>query len=121
MLTISVVFIVLALIFYSIGVWSEKVQGVLKWWHLFFFWLGFSCDTTGTTLMSVMSGGFKANIHSVTGAAAIFLMAFHAVWATIVLLKNNERFAKKFHSFSVFVWFVWLIPFFTGMIMNMKL
>ncbi len=87
---------------------------------MIFFWLGFSCDTTGTTMMSVMSKNFQFNVHAVTGAIAIVLMAFHAVWATFVLIKRDEKVAKRFHSFSVFVWFVWLIPFFTGMMMNIR-
>ena len=118
MLIFSVIFISLALVFYSIGVWSEKIQGMLKSWHLLFFWLGFSCDTTGTTIMSIMSTTFSINIHAVTGVIAIILMAVHAIWASIVLIKKNEEAAKKFHRFSIFVWILWLIPFFTGMIMN---
>jgi len=47
----SVVLITLALVFYSIGVWSERLAGRLKGWHLAFFWLGLICDTTGTGIM----------------------------------------------------------------------
>ena len=32
--------ITLALVFYTIGTWSEKVQGRLKLWHIVFFLLG---------------------------------------------------------------------------------
>ena len=119
-LLFSVVSIVAALICYSICVWSEKFQGVLKPWHLAFFWIGFSFDTTGTTLMGIMSSTFSFNIHAVTGAVAILLMGLHAVWATLVLVKRNIERAKRFHRFSIFVWAVWLVPFFTGMILNMK-
>jgi hypothetical protein len=45
---LSIILITLALIFYSIGVWSERIAGRLKSWHLAFFWAGFVCDTTGT-------------------------------------------------------------------------
>lgn len=120
MLVFSIVFIVSALICYSIGVWSERIQKILKPWHLIFFWIGFLCDTTGTTLMGIMSSSFTLSIHAVTGALAIVLMAFHAVWATIVLAKKNKAQLQSFHKFSTVVWFVWLVPFFTGMIMNMK-
>jgi uncharacterized repeat protein (TIGR03987 family) len=51
---------------------------------------------------------------------AIFLMAFHAIWATIVLKKKNEKIISKFHTFSLFVWLLWLVPFFAGMFLNMK-
>ena len=120
MFVLSVIFIVSALVCYSIGVWSEKMQGILKAWHLVFFWIGFACDTSGTTLMGVMSSSFGLTIHTVTGFAAIFLMGFHAVWALIVLVRKNETAQKKFHRFSLIVWLIWLIPFFTGMFLNIN-
>ena len=103
MLVFSVVFIVSALICYSIGVWLEKIQKILKPWHLIFFWIGFLCDTTGTTLMGIMSSSFTLSVHAVTGVLAIVLMAFHAVWATIVLIKKNEALLHSFHKFSIVV------------------
>ncbi|MFC1903246.1 HsmA family protein, partial [Chloroflexota bacterium] len=73
-LVISTIFISLALIFYSIGVWSERLAGRLKGWHLIFFWGGLVCDTTGTGIMFEMAGGIGSDIHSVTGVIAILLM-----------------------------------------------
>jgi uncharacterized repeat protein (TIGR03987 family) len=62
------IIISLALLFYSIGVWSERIQGRLKSWHLVFFWLGLVCDTVGTALMMDMAGGLTAGVHGITGA-----------------------------------------------------
>ncbi len=118
MLIMSIIAMVLALICYSIGVWGEKIAGKLTKFNLSFFWIGFIFDTTGTTMMSIMSESFKFDIHGITGAAAIVLMLFHAIWATIVLLKKNEKLMVKFHKFSLFVWTIWLISFLTGMILN---
>jgi len=53
---LSILFITLALVFYAIGVWSERLAGRLKAWHLAFSWAGFVCDTTGTGIMLDMSG-----------------------------------------------------------------
>lgn len=100
-----------ALVFYTIGVWSERFQGRLKAWHLVFFWLGMVCDTWGTGLMFEMAGGMSFDVHGLTGLIAILLMLIHAVWATIVLLRKDERWIKDFHKFSVVVWFIWLIPY----------
>ncbi|WP_069649029.1 HsmA family protein [Caloranaerobacter ferrireducens] len=119
MLSFAIVFITCALICYTIGVWSEKIAGILKVWHLVFFWIGFIFDTLGTTLMGKISGGFEFNIHGITGIIAILLMLFHAVWATVVLLKKNQKSMKNFHKFSLLVWLIWLVPYFTGMILNM--
>jgi len=118
-LVISTILISLALVFYSIGVWSERLAGRLKRWHLVFFWGGLVFDTTGTGIMFEMAGGIGADIHSVTGVVAILLMLVHAVWATAVLVLKNEKAIKNFHYFSVFVWAVWLIPYFTGFFASM--
>ncbi|WP_123054582.1 HsmA family protein [Clostridium sp. JN-1] len=120
MLIYAVITITLALVLYTIGVWSEKIQGELKKWHLFVFYLGLVFDTTGTTIMSkIAAGGFKLNFHGITGLLAIILMLFHAIWATVVLIKNDERAKANFHKLSIVVWTIWLVPFISGAIFGM--
>jgi uncharacterized repeat protein (TIGR03987 family) len=119
LLPFAIAFITGALVFYSIGVWGEKLVGRLRPWQLIFFWLGFVCDTTGTTLMTKLAGAFEFNIHGITGLIAILLMIIHATWATITLVKKNESAIKNFHRFSLAVWFIWLIPYLIGMIQAM--
>ena len=55
MFILSIVLITLALVFYTIGVWSERIQGELKWWQVGAFALGFAADTSGTLLMSAIA------------------------------------------------------------------
>lgn len=117
MLVYAIVFINLAFIFYTVGVWSEKIQKKLKLWHVAIFWLGLICDTIGTTAMGKIAGGsFKFNFHGITGMAAIILMFVHAVWATYVISKNDDKMKDNFHKFSIVVWLIWLIPMISGMI-----
>ena len=117
--TTPLIIISLALVFYTIGVWSERIQGRLKPWHLVFFYLGLVCDTWGTGLMIEMAGGLTTDIHGVTGVVAILLMMIHAIWATVVLIKKDEKAIKNFHKFSLVVWFIWLIPYLSPMILSM--
>ena len=120
MLVLAIICMCAALLFYSIGVWSEKLQNNLKNWHVLMFWTGFVFDTTGTTIMTkIANEGFILNFHGVTGLIAILLMAFHAVWASIVLAKGSEKSKQNFHKFSIVVWMIWLIPFLSGMIFAM--
>jgi uncharacterized repeat protein (TIGR03987 family) len=120
LLILAVTAITLALVFYTFGVWGERIQKTLKPWHLVLFWLGLMFDTTGTTLMGELAGGgFKLNFHGVTGVLAIALMLFHAVWASWVLAKGSDETKARFHRFSLFVWIVWLIPFVSGMVFAM--
>jgi len=108
-----------ALVFYSIGVWGERIQGRLKWWHFVFFILGLICDTWGTSMMFEFVGGMSFDIHGISGLVAIILMFIHALWALIVLLRKDEKAIQNFHKFSLFVWLVWLIPYFSPMFFNM--
>lgn len=119
MSTITTIIITLALVLYSIGVWAERIQGELKWWHLAFFYAGLVCDTWGTGLMFEFAGGLTYDIHGLSGLAAIILMFIHAAWATVVLIRQDERWLYRFHRFSVFVWLVWLVPYFSPMFFAM--
>lgn len=121
MLILAIITITLALILYTIGVWGEKIQKQLQKWHVIIFWLGLICDTTGTTLMSTISKSDTIfNFHAITGAIAILLMLFHVIWATIVLVKNNEELKLKFHKFSIIVWLIWLIPYLSGVLVGIS-
>jgi uncharacterized repeat protein (TIGR03987 family) len=116
-LPIAISFIIIALVLYTVGVWAERIQRRLKWWHMVFFWAGFTADTIGTTAMSIISGSlFALTFHGITGNIAIFLMLFHAVWATVVLKRKNEKMILHFHRFSIVVWLIWLIPMISGMV-----
>lgn len=116
---IPVIVINLALLFYSIGVWSERFTGRLKVWHTIFFWLGIICDTWGTSLMFKYVGGLTFDIHGISGLLAIILMFIHAIWATIVLVKKDEKMIANFHKFSLTVWFIWLIPYSSPMLLRL--
>jgi len=115
----AIIIINLALLFYSIGVWSERIQGRLKVWHTVFFWFGLICDTWGTGLMFEFVGGMSYDIHGFSGLLAIVLMFVHAIWATFVLIKKDEKMIANFHKFSIAVWFIWLIPYLSPMVFGM--
>ena len=72
-----------ALVFYSIGVWGERLQKKLKFWHIAFFLIGLIADTVGTSLMEHIAEltHLHDEIHTVTGTIAILLMFVHALWA----------------------------------------
>lgn len=115
LLMASITFIVLALVFYTVGIWGERLGKQLKLWHVILLWCGFACDSTGTILMSVLAGRWSFNLHGITGALAILLMLSNAIWATYVYVTKNEKALLTYHKFSILVWLIWLIPFFGGM------
>lgn len=118
---ISTTLITLALFFYSLGVWSERTAKYLKPWHVTAFWIGFSFDVSGTYMMHLLAKGPFDILepHTLTGQIALWLMLLHAIWATRVILKQDELMKTKFHKFSILVWCFWLIPYFGGMYLGM--
>ena len=66
------------------------------------------------------SGSALINLHGITGALAIALMLIHVIWALIVLIKGGDKAKAQFHKFSLIVWGIWLIPYFTGMFMRIR-
>lgn len=117
----AIVSITLALVFYSIGTWAERVQKVLKLWHIVFFLLGLVADSFGTAVMSEIAGNAGTSVlHGVTGLMAIILMAVHAIWAIWTYWRGCPRAKQKFSRFSVFVWGFWLIPYVLGIYLGMR-
>ncbi|MFH0991461.1 MAG: HsmA family protein [bacterium] len=115
------ILITLALIFYSLGVWSERLARYLKPWHVAAFWTGFFFDVSGTTAMHFLSENpfDLTQPHTLTGQIALWLMLVHAIWATQVAFKGNEEQRIGFHRYSIIVWLIWLIPYFGGMFLGM--
>ncbi len=115
-LVAAILIISMALVFYTIGVWSEQAQKGLRGWHVAAFGLGFMCDLVGTTFMAelVRLTGEDNRLHAVTGTIAVFLMGIHALWALWTFWKGSAKAKKNFSRFSVVVWFIWLIPYSIG-------
>ncbi|MGO1651788.1 HsmA family protein [Senegalia sp. (in: firmicutes)] len=123
-LIVASIAMVLALIFYTFGVWGEKLSGTIKVKHLISFLIGLILDTTGTILMRQIAqdgGGSKLGIHQVTGGLAVTLMLIHLIWAVFVYVKGDEKAKKNFHKFSIVVWLIWLISFILGMLVGMNI
>jgi len=121
LLIISSTLITLALVFYSLGVWSERISRYLKAWHIAAFWTGFTFDVSGTYAMSKLATApFNLlALHTLTGQIALWLMLAHAIWATYVVRKGSEKARIGFHRYSLIVWLIWLIPYLGGMFMGM--
>ena len=115
----ALIYFTLALIFYSVGVWAERIKKMLKPWHLIFFWMGLIADTLGTAYVKEQVGTVIYNFHSITGILGLLLMFIHTVWATYIVIVSNSKQLSSFHKFSLLVWVVWLIPYFTGLISGM--
>ena len=112
----AIVVISSALVFYTVGVWGERIQKGLRGWHVAFFLMGICADVLGTSLMAelVRLTGQDNKLHEITGLIAVSLMAVHAVWAVMTYWKGSAKARRNFSKFSILVWIVWLIPYFIG-------
>jgi uncharacterized repeat protein (TIGR03987 family) len=119
---VAAILITCALIFYSLGVWAERLGRYLKPWHVAAFWTGFGFDVTGTWAMHLMATRtFNFwDPHTFTGQVALWLMLAHAGWATFVARRGTEQAKAGFHRYSLVVWLVWLVPYFGGLFMGMR-
>ncbi|MDH3456899.1 MAG: HsmA family protein [Gemmatimonadota bacterium] len=122
LLIASTTLITLALVFYSLGVWSERIVRYLRPWHVAAFWTGFFFDVSGTLAMHRLAEGRfdLRDLHTLTGQIALWLMLIHAVWATWVTRKGSDNARTGFHRYSLLVWLVWLIPYVGGMYLGMS-
>ena len=112
-----------ALVFYTIGVWGERIQKKLKAWHVAFFVAGLFADAVGTGLMEQIAQmtGLQDNLHTITGITAIVLMFIHALWALWTYFKGSRKAKAHFNRFSIVVWCIWLIPYCIGIYLGMSL
>jgi len=119
---VSTVLITLALVFYSVGVWAERLARFLNPWHVAAFWTGFLFDVSGTWAMHRMAKGpfDLRDPHTLTGQIALWLMLAHAAWATVVTRRGSDHARARFHRYSLVVWLVWLVPYFGGMYIGMR-
>jgi len=122
LLIASAILITFALVFYSVGVWSERLARYLKSWHVAAFWTGLVFDVAGTLAMHQMAEGpfDLRELHTLTGQIALWLMLAHAIWATRVVWIASSEARRGFHRYSLFVWLVWLVPYFGGMYLGMS-
>lgn len=116
----AIITVFIALFMYTVGVWGSKLAGGLRTWQLILFWVGLVFDGLSTYLMSSLSQGWKIDLHGLSGTAAFVLMLVNAVAGTVVLSRKNENAIRKFPTFSIIVWLVWLIPFISGLLAGMR-
>lgn len=118
MLMQAIIWMNLALVFYSWAVFSGRKQGLHRK-HLIIFGIGLLCDYLGTRQMSLfaLTHGKAPEWHNITGIASLAGMAFHFLLALLASLAHKaEAVNRVFHRISLSIYTCWLIAFFSGAI-----
>lgn len=121
MLAIAVVWMTLALIFYTWAVFSGRREG-LRANHLVIFGIGLFCDYLGTRQMDLYAQAFgKApQWHNLTGVASLAGMGFHFLLALVATFaRRADAMNHVFHRVSLGIYGCWLLAFFSGALSGM--
>lgn len=122
MLFQAVIWMNLALVFYTCAVFTARKKGLQRR-HLFIFGFGLICDYWGTHLMLLygLSTGVVPEWHIVIGLASLSGMAFHFMLALVAsLVRRAEAVNRLFHRVSLTIYTAWLIAFVTGSIAGLS-
>ena len=117
----AVIFMTLALAFYTYAVFSGRREG-LHTKQLIVFGLGLFFDWLGTRQMNLfaLTFGKAPEIHNLTGIVSLGGMAFHFLLALAAsLLHRAERVNRTFHRVSLTIYTLWLVAFASGAISGM--
>ena len=121
MLAQAVIWMMLALIFYTWAVFSGRRQGLHRK-HLVIFGIGLLCDFLGTHQMNLfaVAYGKAPEWHNISGIASLAGMGFHFLLALIASLTNRaEAVNLVFHRVSITIYSCWLVAFCSGAISGM--
>lgn len=117
---IGVRFIVAALVFYTIAIWSERFKKELKLWMLIVFTTAFLCDLAGTSIMFFIAVGqnlkiinINGYVHRISGYLALIIMTAH-LWFAIQAIRGQAWYGKIFNRYSIYAWLAWLVAFASG-------
>lgn len=121
MLIRAVIWMNLALFFYTWAVFSGRRQGLHRK-HLAIFGIGLLADFLGTREMSIVANlyGKAPEWHNLSGIASLSGMAFHFLLALAVsLMGRAEAINRIFHRVSLTIYSCWLAAFVTGAVSGM--
>lgn len=105
---------VLALVLYTIVIWSHRFSRKLYHWMVILFGIGLLADVSGTIFLCVVASTRWAwTLHTVSGLVSLLIMAAHFVWA-LMAIRLAGKSESYFNRFSLYAWSLWLIAFITG-------
>lgn len=108
-------FFFIALILYSVAIWSDRKAMELRPWMISVFALAVALDSLGTVLLcATATDALRVNVHTVTGMASLLIMLAHFLWAFTAYWKSDAASAARFRRWSPWAWGLWMVSFLSG-------
>ena len=108
--------VVLALIFYSIGIFTEQRKRHIKNVVLIFLTIGIILDITSTAFMIIGSPNSPFTLHGFLGYSALLAMLIDTilVWRFRLANGNDIEVSRSLHLYSRYAFSWWVIAFISG-------
>ena len=108
--------VTLALIFYSIGVFSERKGKVISKKVLFFLSVGLLFDASATACMIIGSTNSPFTFHGFIGYTGLTAMIIETVLAYRYKAKFGvtKEVSKGLHTYTLFAYVLWVAVYITG-------
>ena len=105
---------VIALILYSIVIWTHKINKELLYWMIVVFGFAFFLDAFATVIVCANArDGWAWNFHTITGLISLVIMGLHFVWA-VGAYSGVGKLGHYFNKYSIYAWILWLAAFISG-------
>jgi magnesium-transporting ATPase (P-type) len=108
--------VILALIFYSIGILIEQRKHLIINNVLIFVTIGIILDVTATIFMIMGSPNAPFTLHGCLGYSALAAMLFDTIliWRFRIVYGARTKVNIQLHLYSRFAYLWWLVAFITG-------
>jgi uncharacterized repeat protein (TIGR03987 family) len=120
LILISVAFITLALVLYTVAVWRSWRARTLVPATIVIFWCALAADTLATRMMAMRAETIRWDLHTISGYGALALMALLTVYGTAALVQRRQSWLTAFPKYALPVWVIWVISWITGVVLGIQ-
>ena len=116
---IATLLFTLALVLYSLAIWSGRTARHFKLWQIIVFFFGVSADALGVWVTVKFIGAIVLTPHAIFGFSALLLMSLHFLWVLFMFVANRQQ-TLGARRFGIFVWSVWMLSYLSGFVTGLQ-
>ncbi len=120
----SIIFMSLALLLYSAGVFLERKDKEVWPRHAVLYGIALAFDIISVTIITVYAGlktgdpiptVITSNVNIIEELVGVVLLSVNVIWAIAVLREGTDKQLEIYHKFSLIIWVLWLAMYFLGL------